>query len=101
VLKFRRELEAKHEVIYREFDDEPQFVEEVKKHLKAYARADEFALMLAEQVAKDRGDLEKARELWTTARELYAKIGMKPDTEELQAWLDELDEPKGDGSSEE
>jgi tetratricopeptide (TPR) repeat protein len=40
VLKFRRELEAKHEVIFREFDNEPQFVEEVKKHLKAYARGD-------------------------------------------------------------
>ena len=43
-------------------------------------------------LAQAGGDLPHARELWTKARELYAKIGMKPELEQVQGWLDELAE---------
>jgi hypothetical protein len=41
-------------------------------------------------VAAGRGDLDRARELWTKARDLYAKIGMPHEVERMQGWLDRL-----------
>ncbi len=42
------------------------------------------------EVARDRGDLEQARELWMKARDLYAKIGIRHMAKEKQQWLDGL-----------
>ncbi|MGH6887182.1 MAG: tetratricopeptide repeat protein, partial [Geminicoccales bacterium] len=41
-------------------------------------------------IAKDRGDIGRARKLWTQARDLFAKIGMPHQVETAQGWLDEL-----------
>ena len=41
-------------------------------------------------IAKDRGDIGRARELWTQARDLFAKIGMPHRVETVQGWLDGL-----------
>lgn len=41
-------------------------------------------------IARDQGDLTKAREIWTTARDLFAKIGSKHRVDEVQGWLDRL-----------
>ena len=41
-------------------------------------------------VAKDRGEMERARELWTKSRDLYAKIGMPQLVKQVQGWLDGL-----------
>jgi len=42
-------------------------------------------------VYKNRGDIKKAREYWKKALGLYKKVGMKPETEKVQRWIDELD----------
>jgi len=41
-------------------------------------------------IAKDRGDIARARELWTQARDLFGKIGMPHRVEMVQGWLDGL-----------
>lgn len=41
-------------------------------------------------IYEERGDIEKAREYWEKALDLYKKIGMKPETERVQGWIDEL-----------
>jgi hypothetical protein len=33
---------------------------------------------------------------WTKARDLFARISMKPEVEKVQGWLDELDAAGGD-----
>lgn len=40
------------------------------------------------------GELERARELWTKARDLYARIGMPHRVEKCRDWLDGLPPPK-------
>jgi tetratricopeptide (TPR) repeat protein len=40
VLEFRRSLEESHEVLYRLFEDENGFQEEIDRHLRAYARGE-------------------------------------------------------------
>ena len=42
------------------------------------------------RIAKDRGDITQAQELWTQARDLFAKIGMPHQVETVQGWLDGL-----------
>jgi hypothetical protein len=42
------------------------------------------------KIAKDRGDNGRARELWTQARDLFAKIGIPHRLEVVQGWLDGL-----------
>ena len=44
-------------------------------------------------VAEDRGDVDRARELWTKARDLYAKIGIPHEVNDVQGWLDGLPGP--------
>lgn len=41
-------------------------------------------------IAKQRGNLAEARRLWTLAHDLFAEIGAKPMTKQLQGWLDGL-----------
>ena len=52
---------------------------------------------LAERLEKaglqDRGDVERARELWSKARELYARIGMPHMVKHVQGSLDRLPKP--------
>jgi hypothetical protein len=37
-----------------------------------------------------RGDLGKARELWTTARDLFQRLGALHMVEKVQGWIDDL-----------
>jgi tetratricopeptide (TPR) repeat protein len=37
-----------------------------------------------------RGDIEKAREYWEKAVGLHKKVGMKPEIEKVQRWIEEL-----------
>lgn len=39
-----------------------------------------------------RGDTKKAREYWKKALDLYMKIGMNPEIEKTQEWLNKLKE---------
>ena len=48
-------------------------------------------------IYESRGDADEARRLWTTARDIYAKIPMPHMVKKVQAWLDRLDDP-GPGS---
>ena len=41
-------------------------------------------------IARGRGDIGRARELWAQARDLFAKIGMPHQVETVQGWLDGL-----------
>ena len=41
-------------------------------------------------IAEDRGELDRARELWTKAGDLFAKIGMPQEVKQVQRWLDLL-----------
>jgi len=42
------------------------------------------------RIAKVRGDIGRARELWTQARDLFAKIGVPHQVETVKGWLDGL-----------
>ncbi len=44
-------------------------------------------------IAEDRGEVERARELWTKARDLFAKIAMPNNVEQVQGWLDGSPKP--------
>jgi len=50
-------------------------------------------------VAISRGDLSKARELWPKARNLYDKIGIKPEVERIEASLNRLEALEGEDSA--
>ncbi len=41
-------------------------------------------------IFQTRGELDKARKLWTKALDLFAKIGMPHMVEKVQGWLDGL-----------
>jgi len=41
---------------------------------------------------RSRGEVEKAREYWERALGLYERIGMRPEIEKVQRWIDELKE---------
>jgi len=41
-------------------------------------------------IAKARGDLAEARRLWTEARDLFARVGARPQQALVQSWLDAL-----------
>ena len=43
-----------------------------------------------ELIFESRGELDEARKLWSKARDLYAKIGMPHETDEVQRLLDSL-----------
>ena len=42
-------------------------------------------------VYKERGDVEKARQYWVKAVDLYKKIGMPHKVKKVQGWIDEID----------
>ncbi len=44
------------------------------------------------QIHQTRGDLKQAREHWLKARELFERVGMAPQVEQVQGWLDGLDD---------
>lgn len=39
-----------------------------------------------------RGDVEKARQLWAKARELFRRIGMPHMVEKMQRWIKGIDD---------
>lgn len=41
-------------------------------------------------ISQKRGDLDEAGNLWTKARDLYARMGMPHMVEQMQGWLDSL-----------
>jgi hypothetical protein len=41
-----------------------------------------------------RGDLDQARRLWLSARDLFAAIGMPHKGQQVQEWLDQLGTPR-------
>jgi len=43
-------------------------------------------------VYEQRGDVGKARQYWDKALKLFKKVGMKPEIEKVQGWIDELKE---------
>ena len=43
-------------------------------------------------VCQTRGDLDEAREYWEKAMEIFRNIGVKPEIEKVQGWIDGLDE---------
>ena len=44
------------------------------------------------RVAKELGELDKAREIGDKARDLFDKLSMRPDANRLKGFLDELDD---------
>ena len=44
------------------------------------------------RICEDRGQVKEAWQLWTKARDIYAKIGMPHRVKEVQGWLDGLAE---------
>ncbi len=53
------------------------------------------AVALAEKAANAalEGKIEEARSFWLQAHDLFAKIGMKPELDKVQGWIDELSNP--------
>lgn len=43
-----------------------------------------------ELIDRTRGELERAAELWTKARDLFQVIGMRKEAQKIQGWLDDL-----------
>ena len=43
-------------------------------------------------IYKARGEPERTAQAWTTARDLYAEIGMPPMVEQAERWLEELND---------
>ena len=48
-------------------------------------------------VYKERGDTQKARQYWQKALEIFKKVGMKPEIEQTQENLDELEGQNQEG----
>jgi hypothetical protein len=51
-------------------------------------------------IYQTRGDLDRAREFWTRALDLYQKVGMPHMVDKVQGWLDALDDGDADHDSE-
>jgi protein O-GlcNAc transferase len=43
-------------------------------------------------IQQERGKLDQARKLWEQAQDLYAQIGISQSVEQVQGWLNELDD---------
>ena len=41
-------------------------------------------------IHRSKGDFGKARQCWEKALALYKEMGMEPDVEKVQRWIDEL-----------
>jgi hypothetical protein len=43
-------------------------------------------------IAEERGNIAEARQLWTEARDLFARVGMAPQVTLMEQWLAGLPE---------